>query len=498
MSMTVLVIVLLLLIASPFQSTRSRKVHSPPLCCLPTVSRFPPLLTPTPPVCPPLGVQIADCCCDAETIDTANDDLLWSRLQSLRATPFFRTFKVNLASTCPFWADEGQCALRGCAVCGECGPDEIESIWGSETSASSAPNSTSTTAPSSLSFPPPSSSFGSTSQSSLGSRVQTGRLGPHFLEWADDDECLWIRQDTDSDERPISYVNLQLNPESYTGYGGDSAHEVWKAIYSENCFTSHRMDDLCYEQRVFYRLLSGMHAAISSHIANNFPVSPDIDVHADINEHPELYGPSLTVFDEKLGQYPDRLNNLYFAFVFLLRAVNKASPMLLSFNYTTGNSVVDDSTRSAVQSLLTSGLIPSCSPSTSFDERQMFSAFDKLPLKSQFKAHFRNISLILDCVGCEKCRLHGKLQLLGLGTALKVLLNDGPFELQRNEVVGLMVTLAKFSHALMIAKQMEERRQWRWWKTVGGGGGSGLLMAGAIALYFWHRRRKMQSKTKQL
>jgi hypothetical protein len=36
------------------------------------------------------------------------------------------------------------------------------------------------------------------------------------------------------------------------------------------------------------------------------------------------------------------------------------------------------------------------------------------------RAHFRNISSVMDCVGCEKCRLWGKLQTLGLGTALKV------------------------------------------------------------------------------
>lgn len=30
-------------------------------------------------------------------------------------------------------------------------------------------------------------------------------------------------------------------------------------------------------------------------------------------------------------------------------------------------------------------------------------------------------SAIMDCVGCEKCRLWGKLQVLGLGTALKIL-----------------------------------------------------------------------------
>jgi hypothetical protein len=40
--------------------------------------------------------------------------------------------------------------------------------------------------------------------------------------------------------------------------------------------------------------------------------------------------------------------------------------------------------------------------------------------QEELRTHFRNISAVMDCVGCEKCRLWGKLQTLGLGTALKV------------------------------------------------------------------------------
>jgi len=42
-------------------------------------------------------------------------------------------------------------------------------------------------------------------------------------------------------------------------------------------------------------------------------------------------------------------------------------------------------------------------------------------VKEEFKNHFRNVSQIMDCVGCDKCRLWGKVQISGLGTALKVL-----------------------------------------------------------------------------
>jgi hypothetical protein len=40
------------------------------------------------------------------------------------------------------------------------------------------------------------------------------------------------------------------------------------------------------------------------------------------------------------------------------------------------------------------------------------------------KTKFHNISKILDCVSCEKCRLNGKVQIKGLGTAMKVLFSQ--------------------------------------------------------------------------
>jgi ERO1-like protein alpha len=92
----------------------------------------------------------------------------------------------------------------------------------------------------------------------------------------------------------------------------------------------------------------------------------------------------------------------------------------------------------------------------------MFSSPDKAPLLRQFRTKFLNISRIMDCVGCEKCRVHGKLQILGLGTALKILftgkgeekLKVGELTLQRNEIVALINTLGKFSNAVQIVHAM--------------------------------------------
>jgi ERO1-like protein beta len=111
------------------------------------------------------------------------------------------------------------------------------------------------------------------------------------------------------------YVSLVANPERYTGYSGDHTQAIWREIYSENCFEiqpqdaeeearlskSHysqseakndleaimlgrskgrrtsgatltkehnypRLDNTCLEKRVFWRLISGMHTSISTHL----------------------------------------------------------------------------------------------------------------------------------------------------------------------------------------------------------------------------------------
>lgn len=124
----------------------------------------------------------------------------------------------------------------------------------------------------------------------------------------DQDFC--VREDEASAEG--EYVDLIENPERFTGYAGHSAHKVWRAIYEENCFgapvpflppsrgrdvggtgfvegaaglgqTSLRslMSSLagprdvqdaeqCLEKRVYYRLISGLHASISIHICKDY------------------------------------------------------------------------------------------------------------------------------------------------------------------------------------------------------------------------------------
>ncbi|PIO76261.1 hypothetical protein TELCIR_01655 [Teladorsagia circumcincta] len=63
-----------------------------------------------------------------------------------------------------------------------------------------------------------------------------------------------------------------------------------------------------------------------------------------------------------------------------------------------------------------------------FDEHELFTGVEAhaRELREEFRSHFLNISRIMDCVGCDKCRLWGKVQIHGMGTALKILFSDLP------------------------------------------------------------------------
>ena len=64
----------------------------------------------------------------------------------------------------------------------------------------------------------------------------------------------------------------------------------------------------------------------------------------------------------------------------------------------------------------------------------------------------------MQCVGCNRCKIWGALQTLGVGTALRIVLDDGEargVELSRQEAVALVHTLERFSSALVYAHDFQ-------------------------------------------
>lgn len=283
-------------------------------------------------------------------------------------------------------------------------------------------------------------------------------------EFEEDLPTYWVDMCSGDHAKGMSLedVNLIKNPERNTGYNGS---HIWQAMYDENCFeVGSSMPrgrfasdaSMCYEERVLYRLLSGWHASTSISIAKNF--------YAPGTKQKGQWAPNLERFMKDIGDHPERAKNLHFSFVVLLRAVRKAAPFLQSYAFHTGDDKEDRKTKMLMSRLLDSQLLSLCSPLfEAFDETRLFrssSTEQRSQLKRQFKSVFRNITELVDCVQCQRCRLHAKLFSLGLGTALKILLS--PEDListttSRDDVVALVNILWKMSDSLEDVRLMTKQ-----------------------------------------
>ena len=85
-----------------------------------------------------------------------------------------------------------------------------------------------------------------------------------------------------------------------------------------------------------------------------------------------------------------------------------------------------------------------------------------MELLSEIQYKFYNISRVMDCISCDKCRLNGKMQVRGLATALKVLfLPDSKKteilkQISNQEIVSIMQLLIKLSESLDILDKNRE------------------------------------------
>lgn len=407
-------------------------------------------------------------------------------------TDFFAYYRLNLYNKeCPFWSDEnGLCGNIACAVTTLENEEDIPLIWRAEELSK---------------LEGPKAQHPGRKQQKERNRPLLGELGEDVGESCVveyDDECDdrdYCVPDDESSSGKGDYVSLADNPERFTGYAGEGAHQVWEAIYRENCFArpggagtglhlsdgdadrsqnqaqaaldfrqvlkahdrqqilqakkvedTFDFEDECLEKRVFYRVISGMHASISTHLCYDY-----------LNQTTGQWGPNLQCYKDRLHQHPERVSNLYFNYAFVLRAVSKLRSYVQDYTFCTGDPIQDSQTKRMISVLAEA--IPD-GPQI-FDESVMFQdqSADGISLKEDFRNRFRNVSRIMDCVGCDKCRLWGKVQTAGFGTALKVLFEFGNTGLEkekpllrRTELVALINTLDKISHALKALELFRE------------------------------------------
>ena len=151
----------------------------------------------------------------------------------------------------------------------------------------------------------------------------------------------------------------------------------------------------------------GLHASISTHLSERF-----------YNRNLGRWESNFSMFHERVGKFPERILNMYLTYTILLRAVTKIKPKMK--NVQLG---VHPDENGRVKSLLSAFFKTLPKVPKGFDSNLFSISTDQA---NHLKATFRNMAKLMDCVSCERCRLWGKVQIYGVGTALKILSAPNP------------------------------------------------------------------------
>ena len=336
-----------------------------------------------------------------------NNQNLCDSLQKLRQTLFFRIFKINLEPECSIFHQEMICRDTACQIC-ECSNNEVPRVW--------------------------------KQPSGIDENIVTQMDDDPFnklVEKYNFDSKQWLLKE-DIDPKDGTYINLLKNPEGYTGYKG--AH-IWKAIFKENCF-SEKYSSLCVEDKIFSNIFTGWLAVTNFEIGCNFK-----------NRNTKEKYVNITYVANKFLYQKDKIDNLFFLYSLILKAANKAVPFLIDYDYSSGNSTEDKITSKIIKEIFRHELKNFDEIEEAFKDSYVeFQNYIYSNMISELIIRFRNISSIIDCVTCSKCRMHAKLEVFGIATMLKIMFSKSTDDLKesmsRNELVSFINLFAKLSKAV--------------------------------------------------
>jgi len=125
------------------------------------------------------------------------------------------------------------------------------------------------------------------------------------------------------------------------------------------------LQDMCLEKRAFFRVISGMHTSINTHLSALYVISGR-------GTNVPVFGPNLNEFVRRFdaattnGQGPSWLKNLYFAYLVVLRAITKAEDYWQGHHFYTGNSLEDQRVKEKVMEIVQSAKLVAISLKSTF------------------------------------------------------------------------------------------------------------------------------------
>ena len=252
--------------------------------------------------------------------------------------------------TCPFWDAEGSCMSNKCSV-GECANEEVPDAWRQCDTKYDVER---------------------TLNSSEQTMIDNFMFSPGVTEWMKIEE----------QDKNAVFVNLANNAESFTYFDGK---HIWDAIYRENCM-SLSLQNNCKEDRILYKLISGVHANINMHIS-----------HFDFDLDGELLEPNYDRYFTRVGAHEEYLKNMLFTYSFALQAINHLSDKVGGFDLIMENHEDEVECQDYIKGLLIK-LIDQSTKSCRepFKEANMFELMDEQQFIDTIKPVFYNITRILD------------------------------------------------------------------------------------------------------
>ncbi|CAL9731061.1 endoplasmic oxidoreductin-1 [Monosporozyma unispora] len=378
--------------------------------------------------------------CDATITEINNiNKHIRNDLIGLANTDFFKYFKFDPFKKCTIWENnDGLCFSRSCAIDMVTDWDKLPEYWQPEILGALSNDTNDET----LSQDHKDSSF-------LGQLCDNNQndksTEKDFPDEDDDGMNYYDINDFTSEDAGL--VDLSVNPERFTGYGGQQAGQIWKSIYAENCFdSSDNETEQCLAKDAFYRIVSGLHASIGTHLSNDH-----------LNTETGEWGPDLDLFMMRVGNFPDRVSNIYFNYAIVAKALWKIKPYLKELDFCND---YDNDVKSKILNIV------SQLDNKIFNEDVMFKGEIDSHLKDDFRRRFKNVTRIMDCVHCDRCKLWGKVQTTGYATSLKILfeLNEADEaskqrvvnKLTKFELISLINTFNRLSTSIASINNFEK------------------------------------------
>ena len=161
------------------------------------------------------------------------------------------------------------------------------------------------------------------------------------------------------------------------------------------------------ESEILYKLISGIHSSINMHISQYHGTKYSTEVKKNHKQ-----------FVNTVGGNKERLENMYFAYEFVLTALSRAQKDIQSFDFSlynsTENKIFHNMVNRFINQFDNSGFVP-------LKDNDLYKPIKKQNFVDLIHPVFLNITRLLNCVTCEKWKLHGKLQFNGLSAVMKIM-----------------------------------------------------------------------------